>query len=427
MKQAVLLGIFSIVNMALGFLAQWYVLTQLGAGMESDAYFTSIIVPQVILLMISGSLTHVLVPLFSGESNEVFVRDAWGFVILIAGVFGTLAIVLHFSAPWWVSATVPGFDEHKRALTVDLTRIQLLGMVFSAVNGVQWAAYHAKQRFITAELTPMLAGLLTFLALLWLLPRHGVVAAAWLNVGRAVLQTVLLLPGMGRPNGVDCKSPTLNEAWKRIKPLLLGSAYYKTDPLVDRFLLSNSTSGNLSIYHLAQQIYSAINQIINKAVTAPLVPLFSSLYKAGRMSDFRYFYYYKIKLVAFIGILGLLIFGFFGEALLALFMGYGHYTIGDVNNLWWVMIWLGGTFLGGALGLISSSAFYAIGDTATPTRIGILSYTLYVPVKVLAFYWHGVMGLAISTSGFLLVNFLFQNAFIRHALDPHQRIGHDDK
>lgn len=266
----------------------------------------------------------------------------------------------------------------------------------------------------------MLASLLAFLALVWLLPRHGVLAAAWLNTGRMALQTMLLLPGMGMPRVLDRKSPTLREAWRRIRPLLLGTAYYKTDPLVDRFLLSNSSSGSLSLYHLAQQIYSAVNQVITKALAAPLVPLLSNLHKAGKMSDFRQAYWHKIIQVATIAALGLLVLGLSGEALLGLLVGHGHFTSSDVNELWWMMIWLSGTFLGGALGQISSSAFYAIGDTATPTRLGILTYTLYIPVKALAFYWHGVMGLALSTSGFLLVNFFLQSAFIRQTLNSHQ-------
>jgi len=126
-----------------------------------------------------------------------------------------------------------------------------------------------------------------FLLLIWALPRFGVVAAAWIGTLRMAMQTLLLAPGMGIPVRLDLRSAAIHQAWQRIKPLLLGTAYYKTDPLIDRFLLSAASSGSLSLYYLAQQIYSAASQVLNKTIAAPLVPVLSMLHKAGDKAGFR--------------------------------------------------------------------------------------------------------------------------------------------
>ena len=86
----------------------------------------------------------------------------------------------------------------------------------------------------------------------------------------------------------------------------------------------------------------------------------------------------------------------------------------NISELWWIMIWLGGMFVGGVAGQISSSAFYASGDTKTPTRIGIYSYTFYMPLKIVLFYFYGVQGIAIITSAFFLVNLFFQNHLLQN-------------
>ena len=65
------------------------------------------------------------------------------------------------------------------------------------------------------------------------------------------------------------------------------------------------------------------------------------------------------------------------------------------------------------MGAVSSSTFYASGDTTTPTRIGIYSYTIYIPAKFVSFYYFGVLGLALTTSGFFLVNLLLQIYFLK--------------
>src|SRR5680860_285104 len=136
MKLTLQLGTFSAANIGIACLCQWYVLTQLGPGMETDALFAGMTLPQLVLVVISGSLMHVLVPLLAGEKEDRLRHDAWGFLALVGSVFGLLAVVLYATAPWWIPLTVPGFSDAGQDLTVDLTRIQLIGMVFAAINGV---------------------------------------------------------------------------------------------------------------------------------------------------------------------------------------------------------------------------------------------------------------------------------------------------
>jgi peptidoglycan biosynthesis protein MviN/MurJ (putative lipid II flippase) len=80
------------------------------------------------------------------------------------------------------------------------------------------------------------------------------------------------------------------------------------------------------------------------------------------------------------------------------------------------MVGLAGVLIAGSVGQITSTAFYSFGDTRTPTRLGILTYTIYVPAKVLAFFSFGLMGVAVATSLFVLVNVLLQMAFLGPAI-----------
>lgn len=409
MKLSIQLGFLSASNVCLAFVFQWYVLTQLGPGSETDALFAGMTVPQLVLAVISGSLMHVLVPLLSGEGKDRLRHDAWGFLVIIGGVFGLLAALLYFAAPWWVPFIVPGFSESGQLLTIQLTRIQLIGMLFAAINGVQWAAYHARQQFLWAELTPIVANAASLLLLVWALPLYGVYAAAWIVTLRLGLQTLLLSPGMGRPVLPDLRSTTLRNAWLRIKPLLLGTTYYKTDPLVDRYLLSSATSGSLSLYYLAQKIYGALSQILNTALAAPLVPKLSILHKAGDKAGFLRAYNRKIWQVGAISLGCLLALGLFGQGVLELLIGHGNVSADNVRDLWLILIWLGGMFVGSALGQITSSSFFALGDTSTPTRLGIFSYTFYIPAKLILYFFYGPFGLALATSLFYLTNFSLQH------------------
>lgn len=404
MKRALKLGALSTLNICVAFLFQWYLLTKLGPGVQTDALFAGMALPQLVLTIISGSLMHALVPLLAGGHKKNLHHDAWSLLILVGSLFGLLALIFYLSASWWVPLIVPGFSEEGKVLTIQLTRIQLIGMVFAAINGVQLATYHANQRFLWAEFTLILSGVASFVVLIIVLPKYGVVAAAWINASRMLVQTILLSPVMGSPVWPHPSSSMINMAWQRIKPLLLGTAYYKTDPLIDRFLLSMANSGSLSLFYLAQQIYGAINQVISSAFSAPLVVLLTGLYQAGDAQRFRSAYRLKVFQISIICIAIILILTLIGQGLLRIFMDYGRMQLDDVQELWWIMIYLSGAFMGGALGQIFASAFYAIGNTITPTKMSVITYTLYIPSKIAAFYFFGIIGLALTTSLYYLVN-----------------------
>ena len=89
-------------------------------------------------------------------------------------------------------------------------------------------------------------------------------------------------------------------------------------------------------------------------------------------------------------------------------IGHGGIRAENVHMLWWIMIALAGVLIGGAAGQVISGAFYAIGDTRTPTMLFIGTYTVYIPIKILVFLRYGVVGLALATSVHLAVNFVLQ-------------------
>lgn len=426
MRQSLQLGALAAANIGIAFLFQWVVLAQLGPGIETDALFAGMTLPQLVLTVISGSLMHVLVPLLAGSDKDRLRHDAWGFLILVGSLFGVLAIVLYVTVNWWVPLTVPGFSDAAKTMTIELTRIQLIGMVFTGINGVQWATYHARQQFIWAEFTPLFVSAFALGLLIWALPLYGVVAAAWISTLRMAVQSLLLAPGMGKPIWPDLRSSAIREAWQRIKPLLLGAAYYKTDPLIDRFLLSTAGSGNLSLYYLAQQIYGAFSQVLNKAIAAPMVPLLSLLYKSGDRAGFIRLYYKKILQVGLISICGVMVFGLVGQSVINLLIGHSNINADNVKDLWWIMLWLSGIFIGGVAGQICASSFYAFGDTITPTRMSMYTYTVFIPIKVVAFHVWGVTGLACITSAYYAINLTIQIYLLEKIIKDYEftKISH---
>ena len=398
----------AICNAILAVLMPWYVVTRLGIGLDTDAFFASGALPQLIFLVTSFSLTQVLVPLLATEDEKTFQRDSWGFFLGVSGVFALLAVILFATTGFWVSLLVPGFPPEARQLTVTLTRIQLLAMIGNAAVVVLWSVYYARQKFIWAESSSVMANAIGLLFLFWTLPVYGIKAAAWATVLTLGVKVALLMPVLGPWQRPQWNSFTMKEAWRRIKPFLLGEIYAKSDPLVDRFLTSLTAAGSLSLLYIGQQVHAAINQIMTRAIATPAVPRLAIAAKSRKWSSFRHIY--RQRLLSMLGITVAACAALFlvGEPLLRLMIGHGGITTQNVHMLWWIMLALGGLLVGGAAGQVTSGAFYAMGDTRTPTILFIGTYTVYIPVKIIVFLRYGVIGLAAATSLHLIVNFLVQ-------------------
>ncbi len=200
----------------------------------------------------------------------------------------------------------------------------------------------------------------------------------------------------------------MKEAWRRLKPFLWGQTYAKSDPLIDRFLTSLTTAGSLSLLYIGQQIYSSANLIVTKAISTPSVPHLAIAAKSGDWPGFRRIYYQRLLWTFGITVAGGAALFLIGEPILHLMIGHGGITTQNVHTLWWIMLALAGVLIGGAAGQVISGAFYAIGDTRTPTMLFIGTYTVYIPLKILVFLRYGMIGLAATASIHLIINFVVQ-------------------
>ena len=376
----------------------------LGPGTETDSLFASMVVPQLVLTVVSGSLTYVIIPIFANINEDSFGQELWNLFRGIAFIFIPLTVILYLTTNVWVPLTVPGFSLDAKKLTVSLTEIQLIGMTFTGLAGVLTAAYHAKQRFIWAYLSPGLSAFIGLIFLFWYFPIIGVRAAAWAMTIKMLSLVVLLSPILG-PYKPSLRNNTIFKmVWDKLKPLLFGNIYSKTDQFLDRFLASMAPAGELSLFHLSQMIYGAGNQILNSAIVAPMVPVLAQNAKHGEWNAFRKLSKTRLLIVAVITCSTFLLFIFMGKYILNLFLKNTNFVDTEIGKFWWMLIALFGVWVGGALGQVLSSSFYAKGNTKTPTIIGIFGFTIGIALKSVGFLKFGVLGVAIGTTTYYFIN-----------------------
>jgi putative peptidoglycan lipid II flippase len=410
------LGVITVANLALQFIFQWYIIVHFGVGEISDAFFGAIALPQFLLLVMSGTLTKVLIPIIVKQEEQDFEKEAWTYFQVIGLLFIFIAVLLWLTAPWWVGVLLPGFSSAGSAMALSLTRIQLLAMALSAILGVLWAVQSAKERFYFIENTTLAANIASLLILWLAIPVIGIYAAAWASVLRILLQVILLMPVMGKYQRPDLRSKGFRHTWKQLRPLMAGNFYFKTDALLNRSLTSTGSTGELTLLDLAQQLYNMGSTIVGKMMVNTLIPTLS--HKATLPDQGRALYNTfkrRLYLLLVVSLLFYLLLLFVGQPLLKVLFAFQHLDQSNVALLWLLMLLLLGFWVASLVGMLTTGTFYARGDTLTPTRIGVILFTLYIPVKIYTFKYFGVEGLAFSISIHMLLNVGLQVFFIHRA------------
>lgn len=407
-RQGISLGTLAACNAALAVLSAWYIVTRTGINFKSDAFFASCALPQLAFVFLSATLLPVLVPLLSTKAAERRREDAWLFFLLTTMLFLLLGILLFASCELWVPWLVPGFSDEGKSLSVALTKIQIISMVLNAGIVALWAAQHARGKFVWVELSGVLANLAGLLFLVCTLTRFGIRAAAWNTVFYNSLKLAFLLPALGGFCLPDWRSQTLREARRLFKPFLPGQAYLRAEPLLDRFLTSMNGAGSLSLLYVAQQVYASIIQMTSKALIAPAMPRLALEADGGAWRSYRRTYRTRLLLIALFTSAGALALLAFGETAFRLAIGHGGVTAQNVHMLWLVMLALVGAFGGGASRQVVAGAFYADGNTKTPTKVSAIVFTIYLPLKIAIFLRYGLIGLAVTMSAYFIADFLLQ-------------------
>jgi putative peptidoglycan lipid II flippase len=406
MKRAIVLMIITGINIVAVFIYQWYILAVLGAGSQSDALFASMVLPQLILNVVSGSLSFVLVPMLATIDAHKFNGETSNFLAAFGILFCVVALLLFLTAQYWVPLTVPGFVISAKELTVSLARIQLIGMIFTGLGAVPTAAYQARHQFRYPASAATFASVLALGVLVIALPRYGVKAAAWGLSLRAFLQFAFQLPitlPLVRP---DFGDKGFHNALVKLRPLILGTTYFKTDQLVDRVLVSMAPAGMLSLLHLSQQMYAAAAQVVATAIVAPTVPIQAGNASRDDQGAFRRKMMLTLKVLLLLGALVFALIVFPGLYVFKFMFGHGVLKQGEIRDLWLIMMALGGFWIAGLSGQILSVSFYAMSDTTTPTKIGAIGFTLGIGLKAVGFFLFGVLGVAIGSGLYSVFNSL---------------------
>jgi putative peptidoglycan lipid II flippase len=175
-----------------------------GAGMEASAYYAAFRLPDTLFSLIAGgALSSAMIPVLLRTTQEQGEEAGWQLINRVMTalllVFALIVLLGELFTPAFVTNLLaPGFDTATSQLTTALTRIMLLQPLILAVGSVATAVLNSRNQFLLTALSVASHNITLIVGIVAarLIPGLGIYGPTFGVVGGAVLQVVILLPGL---------------------------------------------------------------------------------------------------------------------------------------------------------------------------------------------------------------------------------------
>lgn len=413
-KIAFYVMVLIITSKILGFFREMTIANNFGAGMESDAFFVALMIPDLLFAAIAQAIGTTFIPIYlrtDTNKRNNFMNNLLT-IIGILTMFVTLITI--YLAPYIVKFFAYGFSAEGYELTVKLSRILLLIMLFLAFNFIAMAKLQSNDRFLIPAAIGIPYNLIATGYLLLVSNKYGIEGYAWIIVFANLFQSLYLMPSLFKIGWrykyvFDWKDARVQMVLRLSFPVIIGTTVAQINVVIDRMLASSLAEGSISALHYASMVNLLSYGIIVVGITSVIYPKLSSY--AVEM-DFD-----KLKKLTLTGIEALIIilipivFGgiILANPLISLLFEHGDFNETDraMTSIAFIFYSLG--LLGMGVRELLNRVYYSLQDTKTPMKNGVIALTINVVLNLILirFLAHGGLALATSISISLAAILLF--------------------
>lgn len=380
-----------------------------GASAESDALNAALVLPTVCYSVVTGSLSYVLIPeLVSKFNTGKDSTAAWQLAYYVATVIvvlcSTLTGILYFNSSNIVAFLYPDMLSEQASLTTGVLQILSFQVLLNGLVSWTQSVHHSRHRFLLPALGGVV-GMVCSLLLAQSLGHQGVHVIAWaINLGSLVSFLVQCLPLLKHLRFPKAEQQHIFGLLNRLWPLLLGAAFIRLDPLVDRVLAAELDTGSVTHIHFAQRILAALLAIGSSSLALVAFPQLAEKYTQLGIAGFKSHFTLSTRRVMLLIIPIAIGVSLFSVEIITDLLQTGRFTRDDSVVVGWLVFVLMGMFLGASAGEMLAQGFYVQQDTKTPSIIGVFCLLFAFLVKFVLFkYYIGIWGIALGVSLYFLM------------------------
>lgn len=377
-----------------------------GTSATTDAYFAASAVALLFTTPIDTSLNLAFQPVFVHAVETEGAAAGWR---IAAGVFrvgliatGLVSAAIVAFAAGICAVVAPGFDAAARAQAAEIVRI--IGPVVILAYA---ASFLSSLEFIEGRsFLPSVGMVVTAaggpLALLWFSQQYGVASLAWGTLASAVVRCLILM----RPShlrhllgpAVEMRDPIMRRIAAMMASRLATTLFLELNLLVDRVFASMLGPGFISALAYASRAVMTVVRLLIMPMGRMTLPWLSRLAAREQFDRMRGVVEKLVIATAFVLVPLVAFTVAFRAELLGMVFGRGAFDAAAVDATSVALLYY-------ALGIIAflvvpmlSAVFFALQDTATPLRIGMVCVVANAALDALLFLPLGHGGIALATS-----------------------------
>ncbi len=418
-------GAMTGISRIFGFVRDMLIARVLGAGRLSDIFLAAFKLPNLFRdLLGEGALSAIFIPMFTdSKKDEKFAKNVFSWLAL-----SLLAIALLFEIfmPLVIWVLAPGFDADpgKMQMTVTISRIMFIYVIFVCAAAFLSAVLNAFSRFLLAAFMPVLLNIMLIGALLlsaFYAPVTILYIMACTVVLSGVIQVAVLWHRIRRRHFglrliIPKWTPGIKSIFKRMSISIVGSGFYQITIIVGT-LVASFQSGAVSWLYYADRIVQLPFAMIGLAVGTVLMSSISNALSEKNMrsvyiqqnSSMRRSLMLLIPCVAGLVVLA--------EPIIKYLFEYGAWTAASTHAVA-VAIMIQAFVLPAMLvSQIYSKTLYASQDVKTPVKTSMVSLGAAAVIYLGAFPLIGYLAIPVGVvaSGYLK-NYLLGRACRKRGL-----------
>lgn len=405
-KVTIIVMAMTILSRIIGFGRDILAAYHFGANSSYDVYVASVAIPESVFMIIGLAISTTFIPMlseikhsknkekmFSFANNVINILTVLSILVIILGGIFTKEIVYLF---------VPNFNPEQLALTIFLTRITLINIVFLCINACFTSILQVCEDFIIPSILGLFFNLPIIIYLL-IFNDVSIVGLTIANVLGNFFRIAIQIPSLYKQGFrfklyINFKDEKIKNMMILLGPVVIGAGANSINMLVDKSVASGLTSGSMAALEYSQKIVQFANTAITTSIVSVVYPLMANKLNSGDRQGFLKYLTKSITTICLVLIP--LAFGivFLSKDIVSFIYERGKF---DETAVMLTSMALFGYAIqlpfAGIRDILNSSLF-SMKETRVTTINGIIGVVVNIVLSIILSKYIGVLGIAVATS-----------------------------
>lgn len=424
-RSTFIVSAMTMLSRVLGLVRDMVLLNVFGAGKDFDTFVVAFRIPNFFRrLFAEGAFSQAFIPILTEYKTTKLHAEVQ---ILISRVFGCLLMVMSLLtlismiiAPVILYVYAPGFhsDPAKFDLAVDMFRLTIPYLMFMSLTAFASSILNSYGSFASPAFSPVLLNVAMIAGAWWLTPymAEPIMALGWAVVAAGVLQLAIQIPELWKkklliPPKVDFKHEGVDRILKLMLPALFGVSVTQINLLLNTIWASFMQDGSVSWLYSAERMTELPLGLIGVAIGTVILPSLSVSKAEQDQAKFRRMLDWAARIIVLVGVPASIALFMLSTPIIQALFQHGAFDARDTQMTALALQCMSGGVLAFMLIKVFAPGFYAIQDTKTPVRVGLMAVAanailniIFIGIFKLINWQAEHMALAIASSGSALVN-----------------------